>query len=377
MKIAYIPQNDPYNRNSWSGTDYYTRKSLEDQGNNVYCIYGFRPKEPWYWKFKKVLYKFVRKDIVFKRTPDASKQWASYIIANLEDDTDAIFSLGTLQVAYLKTNIPIFIYVDGIFEQMRIEYGWNRLSKQSIAEANAIEQEAIDNCKCIISCAEKTKEAINKFYKVEIAKLKMVPLGANLDEAPSHEEVLRNINNRSKTKCKLLFVGVEWERKGADIVLETAKILAGRGLDIEVNMCGLRKVQKPLPKYVVNYGFLNKANKNDYLLLKKLFLESHFLFVPSRAEAYGLVFCEASAHGLPTISHKIGGLTTTIVNGINGQLFDIGTQPMFFADYIISTFQNQASYKALCINSLKRYESDLNWNASGRKLTEIIKSNIK
>lgn len=376
MKIAYIPQNNPYDKNSWSGTDYYTRKSLENQGNIVYCIFSFRPQEPWYWKYIKFLYKIFHKDIVFKRTINASKQWASFISDNLEDDTDAIFSLGTLQVAYLKTKIPIFIYVDGIFEQLRKEYGWSRLSKRAIREANIIEQDAIDNCRCIISCAVKTKEAIEKDYKIEKSKLKMVPLGANWDEAPSHDEVVKNINNRSKTKCKLLFVGVEWERKGADIVIEAAGILNDRGFPVEVCMCGLRVIPYSLPSYVVNYGFLNKENEREALMLNKLFSESHFLFVPSRAEAYGLVFCEASAYGLPSISHRVGGLTTTIIDGVNGQLFEKGTHPLIFADYIMTTFNDKMKYKTLCLSSLKRYESDLNWNVSGKKLDSIIKAYI-
>lgn len=351
MKIAYIPQKNPYDKNSWSGTDYYTRVCLEKLGYEVYCIYGFQPKESFYWKIKKYIYKFFHKDIVFKRTLKASIQWSNFISNRLEENTDAIFSLGTLQVACLKSNIPIFIYVDGIFEQMRIDYKWTRLTKASIKEANYLEQKAIDNCKCIISCAIRTKEAIKNNYNIDDRKLKIVPLGANLDVSPSHNYIIKSINNRSTKICKLLFIGVDWQRKGADIVLNTAEILINRGLNVEVHICGIRKPPIKLPSYVKNHGFLNKSDKKDMHLLNNLFSDSHFLFVPSRAEAYGLVFCEASAYGLPSISHKIGGLTTTIVDGINGKLFDIGTHPAIFADYIFKIFTNQEEYKSLCLNS--------------------------
>lgn len=377
MKIAYIPQNSPYDKNSWSGTDYYTRISLEKQGNEVYCIYGFHPKESLCWKIKKFIFKLFHKDVVFKRTFNASKQWAKYISNKLETDTDAILSLGTLQIASLETKIPIFIYVDGIFEQMRIDYRWTRLSNSSIKEANALEQKALDRCACIISCAIKTKEAILKNYRIDKEKIEIVPLGANWDKSPSYDSIINSINNRSATKCKLLFVGVDWERKGADIVLDTAKILIERGMNIEVHLCGIKKIPIHLPDYVHNHGFLNKSRKKDLVLLDKLFSDSHFLFVPSRAEAYGLVFCEASAYGLPSISHKIGGLTTTVVDGINGKLFDLGTKPSVFAEYIFNMFSNQKLYKSLCMSSLQRYKSYLNWDVSGKKLNDIIKTKLK
>ena len=376
MKIAYIAQNNPYDKHSWSGTDYYARLSLEKQGNTVYCIYGFHLKEPWYWRLRKFFYKILHKEISFKRTFKASKQWANFIMERLEKDTDAIFSLGTIQVACLETKIPIFIYVDGIFEQMRIEYGWSKLSYATVQEANSLEQKALNNCTCIISCAIETMKAIRNYYDIEEKKIELVPLGANWDSSPSHVEVLKSIKNRSKTKCKLLFVGVDWNRKGADIVLETSRILVEQGLDIELHICGIKKVPISLPKYVHNHGFLNKSNESDISLLKQLFFESHFLFVPSRAEAYGLVFCEASAYGLPSISHRIGGLTTTIVDGVNGQLFDLGTSPYVFANYIKKTFEDQAAYKLLCYKSLERFEKLLNWTVSGEKLSNIIYANI-
>ena len=38
MKIAYITLTTPHDKNSWSGTNYYVKKALEDIGCTVYCI---------------------------------------------------------------------------------------------------------------------------------------------------------------------------------------------------------------------------------------------------------------------------------------------------------------------------------------------------
>ena len=94
------------------------------------------------------------------------------------------------------------------------------------------------------------------------------------------------------------------------------------------------------------------------------------MFVPSVAEAFGLVFCEAGAYGLPSISHNVGGIPTIIINGVNGQLFDLGTEPAAFADYIRKIFMDKDVYKELCVNSYLRFLHELNWTVSGKKLLE-------
>ena len=375
MKIAYVVDGNPYDKHSWSGTNYYVRRSLENQGNNVYCIYGFKPKYTIVSLAKKVIAKLIGKDYKQKRCKQTSSQWAKYIKKNLQKDTDAIFSLGTVQVACLETRIPIFIYVDGIFEQMRIFYGYGNLSQKSIKDANEIEQLALEKCCKIISCSIETGECIKDNYKTHTGSLEIVPLGANLDIKPNSSEVFTAIEKRDTDVCHLLFVGVTWQRKGADIVLETTRILHDRGFKVVLHICGLREIPVELPNYVVNHGFLRKSNEEEFEVLKSLYLSSHFLFVPSRAEAYGLVFCEASAFGLPSISHKVGGLTTIVEDGQNGKLFELGTSPDVFADYIEKTFRNKDGYRELCKNSYKRYENLLNWDVAGKKLTELIEQN--
>ena len=376
MKIAYITNGSPYDKNSWSGTNYYIRKSLEDQGNEVYCIYG-APKSPFIHRVFARIARIFNLAYHTDRTRLFSKKWSKVILSKLQPETDAILSLGTIPVAYLKTDIPIFIYVDGIFEQMRTYYKWGNIPRFNLREANQIEQIAINRCIQIISCSLETTHAIERLYDGAKGKTVTLPLGANGDIEPTQEEVLQYIQKRGDSVSRLLFCGVEWERKGADIVVDTVKILNSKGFPVELHMCGLKDVPIELPPNVVNHGFIAKSSQDEMKKLKELFTTSHFLFVPSRAEAYGLVFCEASAYGVPTISHRTGGLYTIVEDGVNGQLFDIGTTPDVFADYIENVFSDYPGYLKLAHSSYERYKATLNWSVSGKLLSELIRSNIK
>lgn len=376
MKIAYIVKGDPYDKHSWSGTNYYVRNSLEKQGCDVYCISGFTPKRNFKTYLRKIIAKISGKHYNDERCDNYTKQWSKFILSKLQPNTDAIFSLGTLMIADLNVNIPIFIYVDGIFEQMRVFYKWKSITKKNIEDGNLIEQRAIDNCKKIISCSKETGKSILNYYKLNPSKLEIVPLGANLDDIPSKNEVLNYIAQRNNDVCHLLFIGVDWYRKGADIALSVTEILHDRGLKVQLDLCGLKDVPVELPKYVVNHGFLRKTDKEEFSVLKKLYSFSHFLVVPSRAEAYGLVFCEASAYGLPSISFKEGGLTTIVENGVNGQLFNLEDSPEIFADYIYKVFNDKDKYNLLAKSSYKRYKDLLNWDVAGKNLVTIIESSI-
>lgn len=107
--------------------------------------------------------------------------------------------------------------------------------------------------------------------------------------------------------------------------------------------------------------------------LNQLYLSSHFLFVPSIAEAYGIVFVEASAYGVPVISHAVGGIPSIVKNEINGHLFKLGTTPDVFACYIKQLFNNKVAYKALAHKSHTRFLENLSWSSSGEKMRKIIR----
>ena len=197
-------------------------------------------------------------------------------------------------------------------------------------------------------------------------------MGANLDTVPTKIEVNGFIAKRNREECHLLFVGVDWKRKGADIVLETAKILHERGMNVVLHLCGLRQIPVELPPFVVNHGFLRKTELEEFNTLLSLYKTSHFLFVPSVAEAYGLVFCEASAYGLPSVTHKLGGMATIVKDGENGKLFNLGTSPELFANYIENMFHDKEKYSSLAINSRKRYDEYLNWDVAGHSYMRLL-----
>ena len=54
----------------------------------------------------------------------------------------------------------------------------------------------------------------------------------------------------------------------------------------------------------------------------------------TKSEAYGVVFAEASSHGVFNIAPDIGGIRGVIKNGKNGKLFKRQSNNIEIANYI-------------------------------------------
>jgi glycosyltransferase involved in cell wall biosynthesis len=119
--------------------------------------------------------------------------------------------------------------------------------------------------------------------------------------------------------------------------------------------------------------FLNKNTQKGMRRISKLLLESHFLLLPTRAEAFGIVFCEASAYGLPSISTDTGGVSGVVSEGRNGYLLPHSASGKEYADVIASCFSDNSRYEQLRRTSREEYESRLNWDAWGRAAAEVLR----
>ena len=75
------------------------------------------------------------------------------------------------------------------------------------------------------------------YHHIDPGKVKVVPFGANVEHNNNIQDV-SYIEDRSKNVCKLLFIGVDWKRKGGDIAFKTAEGLNKKGLKTELTVVG-------------------------------------------------------------------------------------------------------------------------------------------
>lgn len=374
IKIGLITATDPNDKQSWSGVHYRMLKALENQGFSVVILGPVVLDKFTNYFLKIALYYLNTLHTVRygKKYNKVHSQLVSFFHGRFfrkkikEHTVDVIFApAASNQIANLRTETPICYYSDATFALMLNYYdNFSGFSKISIKESNQIEQKAINKSKTQVFSS---KWAFNSAAKNYMAKKAfVVKMGANIESDPPQEVLFKNYD----TTLELLFIGVDWKRKGGDIVYETLEKLDNRGYDICLTVVGTvppkaHPKMKVIPK-------LNKNIENDRLIFEKVLSNSHLFFLPTRAECFGIVFCEANAYGIPVISTDTGGVSSVIENDVNGYLLPHAATSEDYFKVIESLILDKNKLKQLAKTSREKYNEELNWNNWGIKMKEIL-----
>ena len=373
MNIGFLSPGDPLDKKSWSGTYYSLYKSIEKRGYNVISI------SPMVYSKTQIRIMKVFTKVHHLITKKKYNPIHNFIMANfaarfftkklIQHKIDIIFApCASTEFVLLKTDLPIVYLSDTSFNQVRDYYGWwTDLSDYSIKESNKIEKMAMEKSKAIIYSSQWAADYAVSFYKIDPNKINVIGFGANL-ETPEQISFVKDYDHT----ITFLFLGVDWIRKGGDIALKTVEKLHEIGYNVKLIVCGCvppvgSKVMEVIP-------FLNKNKSEDNLRLQQLLTESHFLFLPTRADCTPIVFCEAAAYGLPIITTDTGGVTSIVENTVNGYALPFNAGINEYVETIKSLLNDPEKIKSISKSARLKYETELNWDVFGEKFQYLIDS---
>lgn len=374
MKLAYVTTYDPSNIREWSGLGFYILKALRDAGFETEIISNLRDDALCFSGVKKEFYRKVFGQRYLRgREPRVLNNYAHQVDRALtHSNCDVVLSPGTIPVACLKTKKPIVIWADATFAGMVNFYpSFTNLCGKSLRDGNRMEQEALAKSRLALYTSEWAANSAIKYYNVDAAKVKVVPFGANIESTRSLSEIESLIENKSLDVCRLLFLGVDWVRKGGDKAVAVAKVLRERGMQVQLDVVGCKPFSDP-PMFVKQHGFISKADKDGAKLLEQLFTQAHFLILPSKAECYGAVFAEAGSLAVPSLATDVGGIPTAIRDGKNGRTFRLDAAPSEYGDFVESMMKSRDAYRDLALASFREYSDRLNWPCSGKRVYDLI-----
>jgi glycosyltransferase involved in cell wall biosynthesis len=377
IKIAYVSWFDPLSILSWSGCSYYLAQALAAHPSiSLEFIGPLDSKHSFLRKTKGRIYRrILGKNYLANVDPAVLKHYAQQTASALEkSDADFILSLGGIPIAYLETTKPVIYFWDCTF-QGNLEYPWlSNLARESIRYGHEMERLALNKCSIAIYSSDWAAQSALEDYNFDKTKLRIIPLGANTNSVRKFSDVIKLVDERSKDTCKLLFIGIDWIRKGGDLAYDVAKVLNARGLKTTLTVVGCApQTSEALPAFVRCLGFLNKSHNDEAKKIDYLLSESHFLIVPSIAESFGTVFCEASSFATPSIARRIGGIPNAVRNGVNGKLFSEDATTAEYCDYIVHMFRDKDRYRALALSSFNEYQTRLNWTKTAEAIVGLFK----
>jgi glycosyltransferase involved in cell wall biosynthesis len=236
-----------------------------------------------------------------------------------------------------------------------------------------LERVSLHKAAAVIHTAELAKKSAITDYGIDPAKISVLPSPPNCDHVPSRKIVMQR---KQIHICNLLFVGVDWQRKGGDIAVAVVEELNRQGVPSRLQICGCRPPETYSGNpYLQTIGFLDKNLSTDMLRWEKLFLNAHFFILPTRAECMGISFSEAAGFGLPIIATDTGGVSTLVKHGRNGLLFDFDRPAADIAADIRDLWKDKDRYRAMRNESRRFFEEEISsdkWIASVIKIIKVL-----
>jgi len=375
MRIAYATTFDARDVHNWSGTPFHMSRALAATGMPVSYIGSLKRQLPRFFKIKQLWNQYIagmRESPRFNTT--VARHYSQQVAALLQNSqADIVVSPLINPIAYLDCRQPIVLWTDAVYAALLGFYPpFAYHSASSVAQGNTITQECLARCDLAIFSSTWAANSAIELYGADRNKVKVVNYGANIESAPSADDVRQQVEKRSTETIKLLFLAKSWERKGGDIVINTAHALHAAGHRVELNIVGYTPALREVPSYIKLLGFISKQTDAGKAELSRLFNESHFLFLPSRADACPMVFAEANAHGLPCLTSYVGGIASAITDHVNGMTFALNAPMSDYCQYIVETLQDRNAYHALALSSQREYAERLNWETAAGQVKKLM-----
>lgn len=349
QKITYLVNWGRNKETAWSGTNYSLYKALKSKYDikdiNLSCnrwvlaslrrILRISPSKLNKWdRFR------------LRKTNGKVFQFAE-VLFDTPDRTTYMYVDETIgHVNYLKNNQP------SVYEISGYQY-----TAQHIWEKRQLEQdEYIHSCSGLFTMGHWLRNWLIE-QGVPAEKIHAVGGGANVNTElilPTH-----------KDHNKILFIGKDFKRKGGHITYEAFKLLRGKGHNVELYVIGPKT--DPIEHPINGYHFIGQipfSEEAKYYNMCDLFC------MPSYFEAYGLVFVEALAFGLPCIGRNCYEMPYFIEDGNTGLLLRHDDAEEL-ADLMMRIL-NDDSFAEHVMNKRKWYINNYSWDSVARRIAQVI-----
>ncbi len=373
-KIAFVSSWNPDNKQSWSGTLYSMKRALELHGQvdwiNVRSKILERVAVRLVWIYGFFVKRLTGQDYVWMRNIPLSHVRGYLIRSQLKKKNyDFVFApAASNEIAFLNTDIPIIFVSDATFLAFNGLYHVSASLDDLVAvEANLAEERALERADVISFPSQWAVDTAISDYGLPATKVHLNRFGSNFRKLEANS-VIKNLD-----VCRLFFLGIDWLRKGGDIVVESCDVLISRGIAVELTICGCELPAEYEREYITHIPFLDKNNAEDELRLVELFHDAHFFFMPSQGECYGMVYAEASSAALPSIACDVGGVAS-VVTSRNGVLLPRESKPEDYAKVIEDLFTDQEQYNQLSKSARLFYEECLDWSIWSQDIIDAFEA---
>ena len=193
-------------------------------------------------------------------------------------------------------------------------------------------------------------------YGCDPSRVTTVHIGANVPIVPVSTDLARYAAKH------VLFVGVEWERKGGPALLEGFLLAAKDHPGARLTIVGCSPA--------VSHPNINVIGMVPRAAMAGFFEAASVFCMPSLIEPLGIAVVEASLFRLPVIATQINGFFETVTDGETGILVPMH-DPGAIAAALRKLFEAPELARRMGQAGFERNRTRFDWNEVGKRLRSI------
>lgn len=292
------------------------------------------------------------------KTPAGLREIQASAARNITPETFA-FSFQTQSLFDASApGVPHFVYTDHthLANLQYPDFPRAELNREWIT----VEKEIYQNASLNFTMSRNIARSICEDYSCAPSKVAVVGAGASAPPALAGER------GRYWNK-HILFVGLEWERKGGPVLVDafrevlkahpdTRLTIVGSSPDVDVPNCEVLG-KLPLAEVSRHYG------------------EASIFCLPTKVEPFGIAFLEAMMNRLPIVATRIGAIPEIVTPGKNGLLVEPNT-PGTLAQALIDLLDQPERCLEMGESGYHIALRDYTWARVGQKIREHIEEVI-
>jgi len=373
MKIAYTTTFDVHHPAGWPkahrglyGASVQNMRILAER-NSLEYLGPLTRRRSLTTRLKGQVYRhLLRRDFYRWADPIILRDYAQQIERKLAASKADLFLCpeNAIPLGLVRPDRPMVLWTDATIGSLIDFYPYLcNLCPETRRNIFRLERHALEQCSLIIFNSDWAARTATELYGISPQKTKVIYRLSNLPQTVTANNLSQVIEQRRDSPCQLLFVGVDWQRKGGAVALAIAERLVAQGIEAELHLVGCDP-PGDTPDYVKRHGFIDTATAAGRDRMAALFQTSHFLLYPTRADACGIVLSEAAAFGVPALASNVGGIASVLKSDRSGQVFELSDRPEAYSDYIASYMSNFEHYRAFAHSAFQHYQLNMSQSAA-------------
>lgn len=318
--------DDPFDPQCWSGSSRRFFMECQSRGllKRAFGVEVSRPSKYWF-ALKNYSRDERRWRTQFYSDPSYRQSLTDQVKDRLggEDFASDFLQLGAMYdcPGIVKGRAACYSYNDGNFwMSSQSPFFPAGISSKVIESALQYEREVNARLDMIFTMSEYLRRSFINDYGISPDKVTSIGAGINLDSLPEIDP------GKDYSAGNILFVGVDFERKGGNDVLKAFQVVREQNPNATLHVVGPRQIPSGLANLpgVVWHGFLRKTVESEMQKLRDLLRHAVLFVMPSLYEPFGIAPLEAMSYGIPCIVSNAWALPEVVPDRVCGRLVEPG-----------------------------------------------------